>query len=123
MKGQFSDKSILITGGTGSLGKALVRNILDNSPDIKRLVIFSRDEQKQYQMNLTFPESKYPGIRYFIGDIRDYERLKTAFKGIDYVIHAAAMKQVPASEYNPMECIKTNIYGAENLLMHALSAM
>ena len=116
MKGQFSDKSILITGGTGSLGKALVRNILDNSPDIKRLVIFSRDEQKQYQMNLTFPESKYPGIRYFIGDIRDYERLKTAFKGIDYVIHAAAMKHVPIAEYNPMECVKTNVIGAENII-------
>jgi UDP-N-acetylglucosamine 4,6-dehydratase len=112
----YSDKSILITGGTGSLGKALVRNLLKASPNIKRLVIFSRDEQKQFDMSHEFPESKYPGIRYFIGDVRDYNRLKTAFKGIDYVIHAAAMKHVPIAEYNPMECVKTNVIGAENII-------
>ena len=109
-------KSILITGGTGSLGKALTKTILDKWPNIKRLVIFSRDEQKQFEMAQEFPKSKYDGIRYFIGDIRDYDRLKRALHGIDYVIHAAAMKHVPIAEYNPMECIKTNINGAENLI-------
>lgn len=112
----YSDKSILITGGTGSLGKALVRNLLQDCPNIKRLVIYSRDEQKQFDMSHEFPESKYPGIRYFIGDVRDYNRLKTAFEGIDFVIHAAAMKHVPIAEYNPMECIKTNVMGAENII-------
>tara|TARA_R110002050_G_scaffold109799_1_gene221302 strand:- start:18120 stop:19112 length:993 start_codon:yes stop_codon:yes gene_type:complete len=109
-------KSILITGGTGSLGKALTKTILDKWPNITRLVIFSRDEQKQFEMAQEFPKSKYDGIRYFIGDIRDYDRLKRALHGIDYVIHAAAMKHVPIAEYNPMECIKTNINGAENLI-------
>ena len=106
----------MITGGTGSLGKALTKTILTKWPDIKRLVIFSRDEQKQFEMAQEFPKSKYDGIRYFIGDIRDYDRLKRALHGIDYVIHAAAMKHVPIAEYNPMECIKTNINGAENLI-------
>jgi UDP-N-acetylglucosamine 4,6-dehydratase (inverting) len=112
----LNDKSVLITGGTGSLGQALTRHILENYPQIKRLVIFSRDEQKQFQMAQEFPVSKYPSIRYFIGDIRDFERLKRALKGIDYVIHTAAMKHVPIAEYNPMECVKTNIIGAENLI-------
>ncbi|WP_425421128.1 UDP-N-acetylglucosamine 4,6-dehydratase (inverting) [Phaeodactylibacter xiamenensis] len=111
-----NQKSILITGGTGSLGKALTQHILKTKPNINRLIIFSRDEQKQFQMAQEFPTSKYPQIRYFIGDIRDYERLKRALKGIDYVIHAAAMKHVPIAEYNPMECVKTNILGAENLI-------
>ncbi len=112
----LNDKSVLITGGTGSLGKALTENILSKWPKVKRLVIFSRDEQKQFQMAQEFSPSKYPQIRYFIGDVRDFERLKRAMKGIEYVIHAAAMKHVPIAEYNPMECVKTNILGAENVI-------
>jgi len=112
----LKDKQILITGGTGSLGKALTRYILDNYPDVKRLVIFSRDEQKQFQMAMEYPKDEFPQIRFFIGDVRDFERLKRALKGIDYVIHAAAMKHVPIAEYNPMECVKTNILGAENII-------
>jgi UDP-N-acetylglucosamine 4,6-dehydratase len=110
------DASILITGGTGSLGQALTRHILKNHPDLKRLVIFSRDEQKQFVMAQEFSPEKYPQIRFFIGDVRDYDRVKRALKGIDYVIHAAAMKHVPIAEYNPMECVKTNILGAENII-------
>ncbi|WP_282042214.1 UDP-N-acetylglucosamine 4,6-dehydratase (inverting) [Winogradskyella flava] len=109
-------KSILITGGTGSLGKALTKHILNNFPEIKKLVIFSRDEQKQFQMAQEYPISKYPQIRFFIGDVRDKERLVRAFQQIDYVIHAAAMKHVHIAEYNPDECIKTNIGGAENVV-------
>jgi UDP-N-acetylglucosamine 4,6-dehydratase len=116
-----SNSSVLITGGTGSLGKALTKRILSEVPDIKRLVIFSRDEQKQFQMAQEFPKDKYPGIRYFIGDVRDEDRLKRAFKDIDYVIHAAAMKHVHLAEYNPMECIKTNVLGAENVINACLS--
>jgi UDP-N-acetylglucosamine 4,6-dehydratase len=112
----LAGKSILITGGTGSLGKALTQHILTNHPDVKRLIIFSRDEQKQFQMAQEFPESKYPNIRYFIGDVRDKQRVLRAFKNVDYVIHAAAMKHVPIAEYNPDECIKTNIYGAQNII-------
>lgn len=116
----LSDKSILITGGTGSLGKELTKTILQNWPDIKRLVIFSRDEQKQFQMEQEFPHSKYPAIRYFIGDVRDFERVKRALMGIDYVIHAAAMKHVHIAEYNPDECVKTNIGGADNVIRACL---
>lgn len=112
----LTGKSILITGGTGSLGKALTGHILKTWPDIKRLVIFSRDEQKQFQMAQDFPQSKFPQIRFFIGDVRDFDRVKRALKGIDYVIHAAAMKHVHIAEYNPMECVKTNILGAENII-------
>lgn len=112
----LNGKSILITGGTGSLGMALTHKIFKQYSDIKRLVIFSRDEQKQFQMAQEFPSEKYPAIRYFIGDIRDYLRVKRALRNIDYVIHTAAMKHVPIAEYNPMECIKTNILGAENLI-------
>jgi UDP-N-acetylglucosamine 4,6-dehydratase len=112
--------SILITGGTGSLGKELTKTILQKWPDVKRLVIFSRDEQKQYQMAQEYPDTKYPNIRYFIGDVRDQERLKRAFVGIDFVIHAAAMKHVHIAEYNPDECVKTNIGGAENVIKAAL---
>lgn len=118
----LNNKSILITGGTGSLGKELTRTILQNWPDIKRLVIFSRDEQKQFQMEQEFPVSKYKAIRYFIGDVRDIERLKRAFTGVDYVIHAAAMKHVHIAEYNPDECVKTNIGGAENVIKAALES-
>jgi len=117
----LNGKSILITGGTGSLGKQLTKTILERWPNVKRLVIFSRDEQKQFQMNQEFPESKYKAIRYFIGDIRDYDRLIRAFEGIEYVIHAAAMKHVPIAEYNPMECVKTNVLGAENVINAALA--
>ncbi len=117
-KKEFSlnNKAILITGGTGSLGKALTRRIFKEYPDVKRLVIFSRDEQKQFVMAQEFPNHKYRSIRYFIGDVRDSNRLKRAMKGIDYVIHAAAMKHVHLAEYNPMECIKTNVMGAENVI-------
>ena len=112
----LNGKSILITGGTGSLGKHLTKNILSKFPKVKRLVIYSRDEQKQFEMAQEYPHNKYPAIRYFIGDVRDFERLKKAFSEIDYVIHAAAMKHVPIAEYNPMECVKTNVLGAENVI-------
>ena len=112
----LDNRRILITGGTGSLGRALTKRIFDDYSDVKRLVIFSRDEQKQFQMAQEFPSDKYPAIRYFIGDIRDFPRVKRALRDIDYVIHTAAMKHVPVAEYNPMECIKTNVMGAENLI-------
>ncbi len=118
----LNEKSILITGGTGSLGKELTKTILEKWPDVKRLVIFSRDEQKQFQMDQEFPASKYKAIRYFIGDVRDFDRLKRAFTGIDYVIHAAAMKHVHIAEYNPDECVKTNIGGAENVIKAVLES-
>lgn len=118
----LSGKSLLITGGTGSLGQALTQRILDEHPNIKRLVIFSRDEQKQFQMAQKFPHEKYKAIRYFIGDVRDEHRLKRAFKGVDYVIHAAAMKHVHLAEYNPMECVKTNVIGAENVINACLDS-
>lgn len=112
----LSNRSILITGGTGSLGKALTKHILNNYPDVKRLVIFSRDEQKQFQMAMEYPAAEYPQIRFFIGDVRDKDRLIRAMKGINFVIHAAAMKHVPIAEYNPDECVKTNIIGAQNVI-------
>jgi UDP-N-acetylglucosamine 4,6-dehydratase (inverting) len=112
----FEGKSILITGGTGSLGKALTQHIFEKHPDVRRLIIFSRDEQKQFQMAQEYPQEKYPQIRFFIGDVRDKDRLIRAFKGVDYVIHAAAMKHVHLAEYNPEECIKTNIGGAQNVV-------
>lgn len=108
--------SILITGGTGSFGRAFVRTVLTKYPKIKRLVIFSRDELKQFEMAQEFKIQEYPQLRYFIGDIRDEKRLRRALEGIDVVIHAAALKQVPAAEYNPFECIKTNVLGAQNLI-------
>lgn len=116
----LNGKSILITGGTGSFGKMFTKLILERNPDVKRLVILSRDEQKHFQMAQEFPEDKYPAIRYFIGDVRDKSRLVSAFEGIDVVIHAAAMKHVHLAEYNPMECVKTNINGAENVIKAAL---
>jgi UDP-N-acetylglucosamine 4,6-dehydratase (inverting) len=112
----FADKSLLITGGTGSFGKAFVKTVLSRHPDIRRLVIYSRDELKQFEMAQTFSERDYKGLRYFIGDIRDEGRLRRALEGIDIVVHAAALKQVPAAEYNPFECIKTNVLGAQNLI-------
>jgi len=116
----MKNKTILITGGTGSLGKALTSYILKNHVDVKKLIIFSRDEQKQFKMAQEFPHNKYPQIRYLIGDVRDYMRLKRAFKEVDYVIHAAAMKHVHLAEYNPDECVKTNVGGAENVINAAL---
>lgn len=113
-------KSILITGGTGSLGKALTSYILKKYPDVKKLVIFSRDEQKQFMMAQEFNPVNYPCMRYFIGDVRDKERLIRAFEGIDIVIHTAAMKHVHIAEYNPDECIKTNIVGAQNVIEASL---
>jgi UDP-N-acetylglucosamine 4,6-dehydratase len=112
----LNDKSVLVTGGTGSFGKRFVKKVLTKWPRIKRLVIYSRDEQKQYQMGMDYPHQQYPQVRFFIGDVRDYDRLKRALKGIDYVIHAAAMKHIPIAEYNPMECVKTNILGGENVI-------
>jgi UDP-N-acetylglucosamine 4,6-dehydratase len=110
------DQSILVTGGTGSFGKAFVRTVLDHCPKIKRLVVYSRDELKQFEMAQEFPISKYPALRFFIGDVRDKERLNRAMEGIDTVVHAAALKQVPAAEYNPFEFIKTNVLGAQNVI-------
>ena len=112
----FTDRSILITGGTGSFGRAFVKTVLDAHPRTKRLVIYSRDELKQYEMSQQFDPVRYPCLRYFIGDVRDYSRLKRALEGIDTVVHAAALKQVPAAEFNPSEFIKTNILGAQNLV-------
>jgi UDP-N-acetylglucosamine 4,6-dehydratase len=112
----FNDKSILITGGTGSFGKQYTKTILERYQP-RRIVIFSRDELKQFEMAQVRDE---PEMRYFIGDVRDPERVRQAMEGIDIVIHAAALKQVPAAEYNPMECVKTNVYGAENVIRAAL---
>jgi UDP-N-acetylglucosamine 4,6-dehydratase/5-epimerase len=116
----FNQKSLLITGGTGSLGKELTRYLLANHPEIKRLIIYSRDEQKQFQMAQEFPVSSYPQMRYFIGDVRDLQRLERALVRVDYVIHAAAMKHVHIAEYNPDECVKTNVHGAQNLIEASL---
>jgi UDP-N-acetylglucosamine 4,6-dehydratase (inverting) len=116
----INNKTILITGGTGSLGKELTKTILQKWPDVRRLIIYSRDEQKQFQMAQEYPDTIYKGIRYLIGDVRDLERLKRAFTNVDYVIHAAAMKHVHIAEYNPDECVKTNVGGAENVIKAAL---
>lgn len=118
----LNKKSILITGGTGSFGKAFIKTVLERYPDVKRLVVFSRDELKQFEMAQQFPGERYPAIRYFIGDIRDEGRLRRALEGIDIVVHAAALKQVPAAEYNPFECIKTNVLGAQNLIEACLDS-
>ena len=116
----LNNKSILITGGTGSLGKALTSHILKEYPRLKKLIILSRDEQKQFQMAQEFPENEFPQIRFFLGDVRDEQRLIRAFQGVDIVIHAAAMKHVHLADYNPDECIKTNIGGAQNVIHAAL---
>jgi UDP-N-acetylglucosamine 4,6-dehydratase len=116
----LENKTILITGGTGSLGKALTTHIFKHHSNIKKLVILSRDEQKQFQMAQEFPENQFPKIRFFLGDVRDEQRLIRAFQGVDIVIHAAAMKHVHLAEYNPDECIKTNIGGAQNVIHAAL---
>jgi UDP-N-acetylglucosamine 4,6-dehydratase (inverting) len=116
----LDDKSILITGATGSFGRAFVRTILERHPGVKRLVVFSRDELKQFEMAQVFDPEEHPALRYFIGDVRDRDRLQRACEGIDIVVHAAALKQVPAAEYNPFEFIKTNILGAQNLVESCL---
>lgn len=113
--------SILITGGTGSFGKQFVASIYARYPEVKRVVIYSRDELKQYEMSLLYPADRYPSIRFFIGDVRDAARLTQAMEGVDTVIHAAALKQVPTAEYNPFECIKTNVLGAQNVIEAALA--
>ncbi|HET9503826.1 MAG TPA: UDP-N-acetylglucosamine 4,6-dehydratase (inverting) [Hymenobacter sp.] len=116
----LNGKSLLITGGTGSFGKQFVRTVFKQFPQVRRVIVFSRDELKQYEMSQEFPHSQYPAIRFFIGDVRDAQRLQRACEGVDIIVHAAALKQVPAAEYNPMECIKTNIFGAENVINAAL---
>ena len=116
----LNSKSVLITGGTGSFGKKFVETILRDYPNVKRIVIYSRDELKQFELKQKYPESKYPQLRFFIGDVRDGERLKRACEGIDVIIHAAAIKQVDTAEYNPEECIKTNVHGAQNVINAAL---
>jgi UDP-N-acetylglucosamine 4,6-dehydratase/5-epimerase len=115
----LNGKSVLVTGGTGSLGKKLVETILGQF-NVTRLIVLSRDELKQFEMAQDFPETKYPCMRYFLGDVRDLDRMKKAFRRVDIVIHAAALKQVPAAEYNPFECIKTNVLGAQNVIDAAL---
>jgi len=116
----FENRAVLLTGGTGSFGKAFVKTVLQRYPGIRRLVVFSRDELKQFEMSEDYPQSRFPAMRYFIGDVRDGSRLKRACEGIDTIIHAAALKQVPTAEYNPMECILTNIHGAQNVIEAAL---
>jgi UDP-N-acetylglucosamine 4,6-dehydratase (inverting) len=117
----LNNKAILITGGTGSFGKKFIETILRDYPQVKRIVIYSRDELKQFELKQKYPEHEYPQLRFFIGDVRDGERLKRACENIDVIIHAAAIKQVDTAEYNPDECIKTNINGAQNVINAALS--
>jgi len=115
----LNDKSVLVTGGTGSFGKHFVKTVIAKYKP-RRLIIFSRDELKQFEMQQLFPMDQYPFMRYFIGDVRDRDRLELAMRDVDYVIHAAALKQVPTAEYNPFECIRTNVFGAENVVYAAL---
>jgi UDP-N-acetylglucosamine 4,6-dehydratase len=115
----LNDKSVLVTGGTGSFGKHFVKTVIEKYKP-RRLIIFSRDELKQFEMQQQFSMDQYPFMRYFIGDVRDRDRLELAMRDVDYVIHAAALKQVPTAEYNPFECIRTNVFGAENVVYAAL---
>lgn len=117
----LNGKNVLITGGTGSFGNKFVETILRDYPRVNKIVIYSRDELKQYNLKLKYPHAKYPMMRYFIGDVRDAERVKVACEGIDVIIHAAAIKQVDTAEYNPRECIKTNVDGAVNVINAALA--
>ncbi len=118
----LNGKSVLVTGGTGSFGRTFVKTTLERYSDVRRLVVLSRDELKQFEMAQVFDNRKYAALRYFIGDVRDADRLRRAFEGVDVVVHAAAMKQVPAAEYNPFECIKTNVLGAQNVIEACLEA-
>lgn len=118
----LDNKSILVTGGTGSFGRAFIRTVLKKYPNVSRLVVYSRDELKQFEMAQEFSPSEHKALRYFIGDIRDQDRLRRALEGIDTVVHAAALKQVPAAEYNPFECIKTNVLGAQNMIEACLDS-
>ncbi len=114
--------SVLVTGGTGSFGKAFVATVLERYPDVARLIVYSRDELKQFEMAQTFPDTKYPAMRYFIGDVRDEARLARAMEGVDVVVHAAALKHVPVCEYNPFEAIKTNVLGAQNVIETSINS-
>ena len=116
----IDNKVILITGGTGSFGKAFLKYLIKNFKGFNKIIIFSRDELKQFEMSNYFSESMFPFIRYFLGDVRDLQRLNRAMEDIDYVIHAAALKQVPAAEYNPFEYVKTNVLGTQNITECAL---
>ena len=117
----FNNKSILITGGTGSFGQKFV-DLITKKYKPSKIIIYSRDEMKQFQMQEKFLTEKFPNLRYFLGDVRDYNRIKLALKDVDYVVHAAALKQVPAAEYNPIEFVKTNVLGAENLIECCLNS-
>ncbi|WMN61185.1 UDP-N-acetylglucosamine 4,6-dehydratase (inverting) [Pseudoalteromonas xiamenensis] len=116
----LSKKTVLITGGTGSFGKKFIETILHRYPDVKKIIVFSRDELKQSELRMSYPPQQFPQLRFFIGDVRDKERVKQACEGVDVIIHAAAMKQVDTAEYNPTECIRTNVDGAENVIHAAL---
>src|SRR3978361_2271763 len=116
-----NDKAVLVTGGTGSFGKHFIKTVIAQYKP-RRLIVFSRDELKQSEMQQDFPLEKYPFIRYFIGDVRDKDRLEMALNDVDFVVHAAAMKQVTTAEYNPFECIRTNVFGAENVVSACLRA-
>jgi UDP-N-acetylglucosamine 4,6-dehydratase (inverting) len=118
----LDNKSILVTGGTGSFGRAFIRTVLAKYPNVRRLVVYSRDELKQFEMSQELSPHRHKALRYFIGDVRDHDRLRRALEGIDTVVHAAALKQVPAAEYNPFECIKTNVLGAQNMIEACLDS-
>jgi UDP-N-acetylglucosamine 4,6-dehydratase len=115
----LNDKTVLVTGGTGSFGKHFLKTVVENYKP-RRLIVFSRDELKQSEMQEAWPQDRYPFLRFFIGDVRDRDRLELAMRDVDYVVHAAALKQVPTAEYNPFECIRTNVFGAENVVYAAL---
>ena len=116
----LNNKTVLITGGTGSFGKKFIETILARYPDVKKIIVFSRDELKQSELRMSYPPQQFPQLRFFIGDVRDKERVKQACEGVDVIIHAAAIKQVDTAEYNPTECIRTNVDGAENVIHAAL---
>lgn len=116
----LNNKSVLITGGTGSFGKKFIETILSRYPKVKKIIIYSRDELKQSELKLKYPHQEFPQLRFFIGDVRDKDRIKRACEGVDVIIHAAAIKQVDTAEYNPTECIRTNVDGAENVIHAAL---